>query len=127
MLTALLLLISLKSLSQAIDFNIPSTGELLQSDTTVTIGVDWLRNANVKLIERIAMKSILEIKEDQIKSYQTALESQRSINAKYILKLNNANDLNDKLKEDINRYKNVLYVSIPVCVVVGIILGIIIN
>lgn len=127
MLTALLLLISLKSLSQAIDFNIPSTGELLQSDTTVTIGVDWLRNANVKLIERIAMKSILEIKEDQIKSYQAALESQRSINAKYILKLNNANDLNDKLKEDINRYKNALYVSIPVCIVVGIILGIIIN
>ena len=59
-----LLLNCLKSYAQKINDDIPSTGNLIKSDTTfVSINIDYIRLANAKLLERQYLLEVNQYKD----------------------------------------------------------------
>lgn len=110
-----------------IEATLPSTGELQKSDTTITIDIDLIRNANIKLIERMEFKNIIEQQNIIIGRQNQVIALKNEAIDKYIDKLNDAIAINNVLKEDVSKYKRVAYIAAPVCLTIGLILGIIIH
>ncbi|AXH74488.1 MAG: hypothetical protein KNU04_gp13 [crAssphage sp. isolate ctbg_1] len=102
------------------------TGQRIETDTTVAIvPIDIIRQANIKLTERLVYKDIIDIQNIQIQMYKTTDSLSRS----RIVDLTNTNTklLNENvdIKKDNNKYK--IISGIEATIIIGLLIGLIIN
>lgn len=119
MLIVLLLLISLKSWSQSKPF----TGDLIISDTVVSVSIDYIKKANAKMIERKYLIDINKQQDSIILLKDKYIKEQSIIINDFKQKIIAANDLNKSITDSLN--KQIKYNLIMLSVGGGIILGLI--
>lgn len=119
MLIVLLLLISLKSWSQSKPF----TGDLIISDTVVSVSIDYIKKANAKMIERKYLIDINKQQDSIILLKDRYIKEQSIIINDFKQKIIAANDLNKSITNSLN--KQIRYNLIMLSVGSGIILGLI--
>lgn len=119
MLIVLLLLISLKSWSQSKPF----TGDLIISDTVVSVSIDYIKKANAKMIERKYLIDINKQQDSIILLKDKYIKEQSIIINDFKQKIITANDLNKSITDSLN--KQIRYNLIMLSVGGGIILGLI--
>lgn len=119
MLIVLLLLISLKSWSQSKPF----TGDLIISDTVVSVSIDYIKKANAKMIERKYLIDINKQQDSIILLKDKYIKEQSIIINDFKQKIIAANDLNKSITDSLN--KQIRYNLIMLSVGGGIILGLI--
>lgn len=119
MLIVLLLLISLKSWSQSKPF----TGDLIISDTVVSVSIDYIKKANAKMIERKYLIDINKQQDSIILLKDRYIKEQSIIINDFKQKIIAANDLNKSITDSLN--KQIRYNLIMLSVGSGIILGLI--
>lgn len=107
----------------------PSTGGQVRADTAVAaIPIETIRQANIKLIER---KYLLEVvkQQDSISAMKdNYIKEQRNIIVDFQKRVDEANKLNVKLNNSINKQKKVIRVlGTGLGAVVGAIIGILIR
>lgn len=108
----------------------PSTGGQVRADTAVVaIPIETIRQANIKLIER---KYLLEVvkQQDSISAMKdNYIKEQRNIIVDFQKRVDEANKLNVKLNNSINKQKKVIRVlgTGLGAVVIGAIIGILIR
>lgn len=88
----------------------PSTGWLtseasVSKDSTVTIPITYIREANIKLIERKQLIELLQVKENTIKNYQTFKIKNDSILYEYDKRFSEQELLNNELKQKLRTNK----------------------
>lgn len=115
----LLLLISLKSWSQSKPF----TGDLIISDTVVSVSIDYIKKANAKMIERKYLIDINKQQDSIILLKDKYIKEQSIIINDFKQKIVDANDLNKSITDSLN--KQIKYNLIMLSVGGGIILGLI--
>lgn len=87
---------------------IPSTGELIQADSTlVTIPISYIKLANKKLIERQLLIETNTYKDSIILDYKHYINEQNKINKDFQNRINEVNELNEKLSKKLNRQQKV--------------------
>lgn len=121
----MLLLNCLNSYAQKINDDIPSTGNLIKSDTTfVSIDINYIRLANAKLLERQYLLKSIEYKDSIIIDYKNYIAEQEKINKDFQNKIIEANKLNEKLNKNIERKRKALIVttSVAATAVLGLVL-----
>lgn len=65
------------SWSKETDNSITSTGKIIGNDTTVVVlPIDVIREANIKLTERLILKDLNMYKDEEIKNYQNLVDEQ---------------------------------------------------
>lgn len=119
MLIVLLLLISLKSWSQSKPF----MGDLIISDTVVSVSIDYIKKANAKMIERKYLIDINKQQDSIILLKDKYIKEQSIIINDFKQKIIAANDLNKSITNSLN--KQIRYNLIMLSVGGGIILGLI--
>lgn len=83
---------------------IPSTGELIQSDSTfVTIPISYIKLANKKLIERQSLKETLIYKDLIIQEYKSYIDEQTKIYKDFQNRIDQSNKINEDLSKRLNR------------------------
>lgn len=130
MLLIAMLLSNFMSLQAQTNNGSPSTGSLLNADTTVaTIPIYLIKQANAKMIERIYL---IEINNQQdsiiLMKDQYIFEQQKIIND-FQKRINNANRINQTIANDLNKQKrrNKIMTYGGGSVIIALILGLIIK
>lgn len=83
---------------------IPSTGEILQDDTTnVSIPISYIKLANQKLIERQYLIEINQYKDSIILDYEDYIKYQNKINSDYKKNLEEYYRINDDLNKRLEK------------------------
>lgn len=101
-----------------------STGKETQNDTTkVYIPIYWIKQANIKLTERLYLKDLI-VKQDSVISLKDKyIKEQKSIIADFQIKVNEVNKINLNLNKDnvkLTKRKNTWK---QVAIIGGVILG----
>lgn len=114
------------SWSEENDSVVPFTGKIIETDTTVAVvPIDIIRQANIKLTERLVYKDIIDIQNIQIQMYKTTDSLSRS----RIVDLTNTNTklLNENvdIKKDNNKYK--IISGVEATIIIGLIISLISN
>lgn len=81
------------------------TGDLQLSDTTVTIGINYIRLANSKLIERKYLLDIVNEQDSIIGFKDNYIIEQKKIITDFQNRVNDAIKINEVIKQDIERQK----------------------
>ena len=121
-----LVLSCLKNYAQVI----PSTGELIQSDSTlVIIPISYIKLANKKLIERQSLKETLIYKDLIIQEYKSYISEQTKIHKDFQNRIDQSNKINENLSKRLNRQRKTSLVlgSIAGASIVIIVLTALIN
>lgn len=106
MLVIVMLLNNLQSLVLANDNVIPSTGDLIQTDTTVAvIPIYLIKQANVKMIERLYLLEINKQQDSIIQLKDKYINEQQLIIDDFQNKIIKANDLNNNIKNELDKEK----------------------
>lgn len=124
----IVLLLSCLSGYAQIDDNLPSTGQIIQSDTTVvTIPIKYIRNANAKLIERIYLKDIVGKQDTLIIMKDNYINEQKKIITDFQKRVDEANKINQAVKQDLNKQKikNKIITYGAGATIIGLIIGLI--
>ena len=101
-----LLLSCLKGLlAQTNDSVSSSTGDLQLSDTTVTIGINYIRLANSKLIERKYLLKLVDEQDSIIDFKDNYIIEQKKIITNFQNRVNDAIKINEVIKQDIEKQK----------------------
>ena len=100
-----LLLSCLKGLLAQTNDNVPSTGDLQLSDTTVTIGINYIRLANSKLIERKYLLKVVDEQDSIIAFKDNYIAEQKKIITNFQNRVNDAIKINEVIKQDIEKQK----------------------
>lgn len=116
----------LLSWSEANDELVLFTGQRIETDTTVAVvPIDIIRQANIKLTERLVYKDIIDIQNIQIQMYKTTDSLSRS----RIVDLTNINTklLNENvdIKKDNNKYK--IISGVEAAIIIGLLISLISN
>lgn len=125
----ILLLSSLSSYAQTND-NYPSTGNLLKADTTiVTIPIKYIRNANIKLIERLYLLEINKQQDTLINMKDSYINEQKRIITDFQKRVDEANKINQAVKQDLDKQKtkNKVITYGAGITIIGLIIGLICN
>lgn len=127
----------LKSSLAEIDDSIPSTGELEYADTTrtakadtmVSVSISYIRQANIKLIERLYLYDIINEQDSIRKELDTYIKKQQDVIVSFQSKINVANEINKQLQRDLvrQRKRTKLFGTIAGISVTGIIVGLLIK
>lgn len=123
----ILLLSSLSSYAQT-NNNSPSTGNLLEADTTiVAIPIKYIRNANTKLIERIYLLEINKQQDTLINMKDRYINEQQKIITDFQKRVEEANKINQAIKQDLDKQKikNKIITYGAGATIVGLIIGLI--
>ena len=121
-----LLLNSSNLLLGQINDNVPSTGRVLQSDTTdVKVPIYLIKQANAKMIERLYLIKINNQQDSIINMKDKYIREQKDIIVDFQKRVNEVNKLNQKIKDDLNKQKRKN--TIIICGACGAILGLMIN
>lgn len=106
--------------------NVPSTGRILQSDTTdVKVPIYLIKQANVKMIERLYLIKINNQQDSIIDMKDKYIREQKDIIVDFQKRVNEVNRLNQKIKDDLNKQKRKN--TIMTCGACAIILGLAID
>ena len=100
-----LLLSCSKNLLAQTNDGVPSTGDLQLSDTTVTIGINYIRLANSKLIERKYLLKIVDEQDSIIAFKDNYIAEQKKIITNFQNRVNDAIKINEVIKQDIEKQK----------------------
>lgn len=100
-----LLLSCSKNLLAQTNDGVPSTGNLQLSDTTVTIGINYIRLANSKLIERKYLLKIVDEQDSIIGFKNNYIIEQKKIITDFQNRVNDAIKINEAIKQDIEKQK----------------------
>ena len=100
-----MLLICLKSYAQQINNSTPSTGGVLKSDTAVIINIDYIRLANIKMIERNYLIYITNEQDSIIDMKDKYINEQQKIIVDFQKRVTDANKLNESVKKDLEKQK----------------------
>ena len=122
-----MLLICLKSYAQQINDSTSSTGGVLKSDTTVTINIGYIRLANIKMIERNYLRSIVKEQDSIINMKNRYINEQQKIIIDFQKRVDSANKLNEAVKRDLEKQKTknkIIGYSVGTAII-GLIIGII--
>lgn len=121
-----LLLNSSNLLLGQINDNVPSTGRVLQSDTTdVKVPIYLIKQANAKMIERLYLIKINNQQDSIIDMKDKYIREQKDIIVDFQKRVNEVNRLNQKIKDDLNKQKRKN--TIITCGACGAIFGLIIS
>lgn len=122
-----MLLICLKSYAQQINDSISSTGRVLKSDTTVTINIGYIRLANIKMIERNYLRSIVKEQDSIINMKNRYINEQQKIIIDFQKRVDSANKLNEAVKRDLEKQKtkNKIIGYSAGTAIIGLIIGLI--
>lgn len=121
-----LLLNSSNLLLGQINDNVPSTGRVLQSDTTdVKVPIYLIKQANAKMIERLYLIKINNQQDSIIDMKDKYIREQKDIIVDFQKRVNEVNRLNQKIKDDLNKQKRKN--TIITCGACAIILGLAID
>ena len=122
-----MLLICLKSYAQQINDSTSSTGRVLKSDTTVTINIGYIRLANIKMIERNYLRSIVKEQDSIINMKNKYINEQQKIIIDFQKRIDSANKLNEAVKRDLEKQKtkNKIIGYSAGTAIIGLIIGII--
>lgn len=111
--TIVVLLSCLLSWSRENNDSIPFTGKLIKNDTTettvVVLPIDIIREANIKLNERLIFKEMIEVKDKQLDTYKYIDSLSQNTIDNLIIKNNNLLIENNKIKKNINKCKDIIY------------------
>ena len=106
MLVIVMLLNNLQSLVLANDNVIPSTGDLIQTDTAVAvIPIYLIKQANIKMIERLYLLEINKQQDSIIQLKDKYINEQQLIIDDFQNKIIKANDLNNNIKNELDKEK----------------------
>lgn len=106
MLVIAMLLNNLQSLVLANDNVIPSTGDLIQTDTAIAvIPIYLIKQANVKMIERLYLLEINKQQDSIIQLKDKYINEQQLIIDDFQNKITKANDLNNNIKNELDKEK----------------------
>lgn len=106
--------------------NVPSTGRVLQSDTTdVKVPIYLIKQANAKMIERLYLIKINNQQDSIIDMKDKYIREQKDIIVDFQKRVNEVNRLNQKIKDDLNKQKRKN--TIITCGACAIILGLAID
>ena len=122
-----MLLICLKSYAQQINDSTSSTGRVLKSDTTVTINIGYIRLANIKMIERNYLRSIVKEQDSIINMKNKYINEQQKIIIDFQKRVDSANKLNEAVKRNLEKQKtkNKIIGYSAGTAIIGLIIGII--
>ena len=85
---------------------IPSTGEIINSDTTnVTIPIKYIRLANQKLLERNYLIEVNELKDSIIIDYENYIKEQERINNELNTQIIEYNRINNEVNKSLQKQK----------------------
>ena len=123
----MLLLICSKSYAQQTNDSVPSTGGVLKSDTAVIINIDYIRLANIKMIERNYLIYITNEQDSIINMKNKYINEQQKIIVDFQKRVTDANKLNEFVKKDLEKQKtkNKIIGYGSGAVILGLILGLI--
>lgn len=108
--------------------NNPSTGEIKQSDTTkVIIPIEYIKNANIKMIERLYLLQINKEQDSIILMKDKYINKQQKIITDFQKKVSDANKLNENIKKDLEKQKikNKVITYGAGATIIGLIIGLI--
>ena len=117
----------LRSYAQT-DDNHPSTGKIKQSDTTVvTIPIKYIRNANIKLIERLYLLEINKQQDTLINMKDSYINEQKRIITDFQKRVDEVNKINQAIKQDLDKQKikNKVITYGAGVTIIGLIIGLI--
>lgn len=102
----MMLLISFVNLQAQIRMNNPSTGDLIQADTTiVTVPIYLIKDANAKMIERLYLLDIVNQQDSIINAKDKYITIQKDL-------IVDKQNLINKEKKKVNKYKTTSIISI---------------
>ena len=123
-----MLLNNLNSLQAQINSNTPSTGNLLKADTTVAvIPIELIRQANVKMVERLYLIKINNEQDSIIDMKDKYINEQQKVIVDFQKRIDDTNKLNKKIQTDLEKQKiksKIIGYSAG-AVIVGLIIGLI--
>ena len=106
--------------------NVPSTGRIMQSDTTdVKVPIYLIKQANAKMIERLYLIKINNQQDSIIDMKDRYIREQKDVIIDFQKRVHEVNRLNQKIKDDLNKQKRKN--NIITCGACAIILGLAIN
>lgn len=106
--------------------SIPSTGNYTRADTTVVnVPVYLIKQANVKMIERLYLIEINNQQDSIIYMKDNYINEQQRIITDFQKRVSDANKLNESINKDL--YKQKKQNNIIICGAGGVILGLIIG
>lgn len=124
-----LLLLGFLNLPAAMNYECSSTGSKTFADTTVTIDIDNIRNANALIVQGKYYKTICNEQDSIILMQKDYINKQQDVITDFQNRVIEANKLNNKFKEDLNKQirktKYLGYCSLAI--IVGIVTGIILK
>lgn len=121
-----MLLSSSKNLLAQTNNDSPSTGELIKADTTVTIiPIYLIKQANIKMIERLYLIEINNQKDSIINMKDKYINEQKKIITDFQKRVNDSNKLNQAIKNDLEKQSK--YNKIITYCAGGTILGLLVS
>lgn len=123
-----MLLNNLNSLQAQINSNTHSTGDLLKADTTVAvIPIELIRQANVKMVERLYLIKINNEQDSIIDMKNKYINEQQKVIVDFQKRIDDTNKLNKKIQTDLEKQKvkNKIIGYSAGAIIVGLIIGII--
>ena len=94
-----------KSYASNLNDSILPTGEILLSDTTITISIDYIRLANAKMIERNYLLNITNEQDSIIFMKDKYINEQTKIITDFQKRVSDANKINEAVRKDLEKQK----------------------
>ena len=123
----MLLLSCLRSYAQTNDNHL-STGQIKESDTTiVAVPIKYIRNANIKLIERLYLLEINKQQDTLINMKDSYINEQKRIITDFQKRVDEANKINQAVKQELDKQKikNKVITYGASATIIGLIIGLI--
>lgn len=122
-----MLLFCLNSLQASNNDTIPLRGNNYEDSLEVLIPIANIRNANAKLIHRNYLIEIANNQDSMIKEQQKVIDTLYTVNKNYQYDNLHLRILNNNVKEELERKNKLIFRSITISSVIGLILGLIIK
>lgn len=122
-----MLLCCLNSLQASNNDTIPLRGNNYEDSLEVLIPIANIRNANAKLIHRNYLIEIANNQDTIIKEQQKVIDTLYFINRNYQYDNLHLRILNNNVEEELERKNKVIFRSITISAVIGLVLGLIIK
>ena len=105
----------------------PLRGKICDDSLTVLIPIANIRNANAKLIERNYLLEIVNNQDTIINEQRKIIDTLYIINNNYQYDNLHLKMLNNNIEEELNRKNKVMFNSLSISVIVGMIIGLLID
>lgn len=122
-----MLLFCLNSLQASNNDTIPLRGSNYKDSLEVLIPIANIRNANAKLIHRNYLIEIANNQDSMIKEQQKVIDTLYAVNKNYQYDNLHLRILNNNVEEELERKNKLIFRSITISSVIGLILGLIIK